>query len=100
MFPQATHGWASIAALISSYNPIGILVTSIILAGIQTGGAAIARSTSVPLEISSIIQGCITLFISAKIIIQIRRRQKAKAATEATAGGTPAQGNMEGGAQA
>lgn len=100
-YVSASYAWVGLnAALISSYNPIGILVTSIILAGIQTGGAAIARSTSVPLEISSIIQGCITLFISAKIVIQIRRRQKAKAAAEATAGGTPAQGNMEGGAQA
>jgi len=79
-YVSASYAWVGLnAALISGYNPIGILITSIVLAGIQTGGAAIARSTSVPLEISSIIQGCITLFISAKIIINLRSRKKASA---------------------
>ncbi|MHC1693254.1 MAG: ABC transporter permease [Sphaerochaetaceae bacterium] len=77
-YVSSSYAWVGLnAALISGYNPIGILITSIILAGIQTGGAAIARSTSVPLEISSIIQGCITLFISAKIMFNFRRRRKA-----------------------
>lgn len=77
-YVSASFAWIGLnAALISDYNPIGILLTSIILAGISTGGAAIARSTNVPLEISSIIQGCITLFISAKIVIRWRRRKKA-----------------------
>ena len=52
------------------------MVTSIILAGIQTGGAAIARSTSIPIEISSVIQGCVTLFISAKIVIKFAKFKK------------------------
>ena len=42
----------------------------------STGGAAIARSTDVPLEISSVIQGCITLFISEKIVIQLAKTKK------------------------
>jgi simple sugar transport system permease protein len=65
------------AALISAYNPIGVLISSIILASIQTGGTAISRFTDVPLEISQILQGCITLFISAKIIIKWRKKKKA-----------------------
>jgi len=74
-YVSASYAWVGLnAALISGYNPIGVLLTSIILAGIQTGGAAIARSTTVPLEISSIIQGCITLFISARIVLGARRR--------------------------
>ncbi len=77
MYVSASFAWIGLnAALISNYNPLGILVSSIILAGIQTGGSAIARSTSVPLEISAIIQGCITLFISAKIIISWKRNKK------------------------
>jgi len=64
------------AALISAYNPIGVLISSIILASIQTGGTAISRFTEVPLEISQILQGCITLFISAKIVIKWRRKKK------------------------
>ncbi len=77
-YVSGSFAWVGLnAALISNYDPIGIFFTSIILAGIQTGGGAIARSTHVPLEISSIIQGCITLFISAKIIIKWRRQTKA-----------------------
>ncbi len=79
-YVSASYAWVGLnAALISGYNPIGVLLTSIILAGIQTGGAAIARSTTVPLEISSIIQGCITLFISARIVLGSRRRNSVAA---------------------
>lgn len=83
MFVTTSFAWLGLnAALISGYNPIGILFTSIILAGISTGGAAIDRSTDVPLEISTIIQGCITLFISAKIVFEIRRNKKTKKGKE------------------
>ena len=76
-YVSASYAWIGLnAALISGYNPIGILITSIILAGISTGGNAIARATTVPLEISTIIQGFITLFISAKIVIQFRKKQR------------------------
>lgn len=74
-YVSASYAWVGLnAALISGYDPVGILFTSILLAGIQTGGAAISRATSVPLEISAIIQGCITLFISAKLVIKLARR--------------------------
>lgn len=73
-YVSTQYAWVGLnAALISNYNPIGVLITSIILAGIQTGGSAIARSTSIPLEISSVIQGCVTLFISAKIVINFAK---------------------------
>jgi general nucleoside transport system permease protein len=76
-YVSASYAWVGLnAALISGYNPLGILLTSIILAGIQSGGAAIARSTPVPLELSSIIQGCITLFISARILIVMVRKKR------------------------
>ncbi len=76
-YVSASYAWIGLnAALISGYHPVGILFTSILLAGIQTGGSAISRSTSVPLEISSIIQGCITLFISAKIVFNSCRKPK------------------------
>lgn len=76
-YVSSSFAWIGLnAALISGYNPIGILLTSIVLAGISTGGAAIARSTNIPVEISSIIQGCITLFISAHVAIHWKRRIK------------------------
>ncbi len=100
-YVSASYAWVGLnAALISGYNPIGVFVTSIVLAGIQTGGAAIARSTSVPLEISSIIQGCITLFISAKIVISIRRKSKAqKTLSKAGTASLSEDGNEEGAEQ-
>lgn len=85
MFVTTSYAWVGLnAALISNYNPIGVLITSIILAAIQTGGTAIDRATSIPVEVSSIIQGCITLFISAKIIINFRRNRKKSKDTKQT----------------
>ncbi len=79
-YVSASFAWIGLnAALISNYDPIGVFFTSIILAGISTGGAAIARSTTIPVEISSIIQGCITLFISAHILNQIHIKHKVTA---------------------
>ncbi len=79
IYVSASYAWVGLnAALISGYNPIGILFTSIILSGIQTGGSLIARSTNVPIEISAIIQGCITLFISARIILKFRLPHRLK----------------------
>lgn len=78
-FVSGSFAWIGLnSALISAYNPIGIFITSIVLAGVQTGGSAIARATAVPEEISSVIQGCITLFISAKIIINFTKSKKSK----------------------
>jgi len=69
------------AALISNFHPVGVLVSAIILAGVQTGGSTIARTMNMPIEISAIVQGCITLFISAKIIINWKQFKR-KTATE------------------
>lgn len=93
-YVSASYAWVGLnAALISNYNPIGVLLTSIVLSGIQTGGGAIARSTNVPLEITFIIQGCITLFISAKIVLK-RRAKKPKAAVAVAAAGEGGGGDV------
>jgi len=80
-YASASFAWIGLnAALISNFHPIGVLVSSVILAGVQTGGSTIARTMNMPIEISAIVQGCITLFISAKIIInwkQLKRRTAA-----------------------
>ncbi len=76
-YVSTSYAWVGLnAALISNYNPIGVLITSVILSGIQTGGASIARNTSIPIEISQVIQGCVTLFISAKIVINLNKGRK------------------------
>jgi simple sugar transport system permease protein len=77
-FTLAGFAWVGLsAALISRFHPLGVLFTSIILAGIQTGGGAVARATPIPVEISSIVHGCVVLFISAQIIIDFKGKKKA-----------------------
>ena len=76
-YVSASFAWLGLsAALISRFHPVGVLISSIILAGIQTGGSAVARSMDMPIEISAIVQGCIILFISAKIMIDWKHWKK------------------------
>lgn len=91
MFTSTGYAWTGLmAALIADLNPIGMTVMAIFLSGLQIGGSAIQRSMGVPLEIATIIQCCITLFVSVKIgfrFFQSRRKKEAEAAGK---GGEPA----------
>ena len=66
------------AALIADLHPVGILVSSIFLSGLQVGGQAIQRSSSIPLQMATVIQSTITLFVSAKIGIKFIKKRKLK----------------------
>lgn len=78
MLTSPSYAWTGLmAALISGLNPIGIVVCSIFLAGIQTGGAALERTTNVPLQLTMVIQAVITLFVSAKIMVRVYQKRKA-----------------------
>lgn len=69
MLTSPSYAWTGLmAALISNLNPIGTVVCSIFLAGIQTGGMAVERSTNVPLEITMVIQASMTLMVSINLI--------------------------------
>ncbi|MGL4799297.1 MAG: ABC transporter permease [Cellulosilyticaceae bacterium] len=71
MITSPGYAWSGIiASLMSSNHPIGILVSAIFLAGLTTGGSAIERSMGVPSEVTIIIQGIITLLITAKFTIK------------------------------
>ncbi|MCU6709635.1 ABC transporter permease [Paenibacillus sp. J5C_2022] len=62
------YAWSGImATLLASSNPIGTALAAILLAALQTGGMGMERNTDVPLEVSSIIQAVLILFVSAKI---------------------------------
>ena len=77
-FTSASFAWIGLsAALISRFHPVGVLFSSIILAGISTGGSAVARATTLPVEISAIVQGAVILFISAQILVLWKRGKKA-----------------------
>ena len=82
MFTSTSYAWTGLmAALIANLNPVGMLFVSIFLAGLQTGGSAIQRSLGIPLEISTIIQCCITLFVSVKFVFDFIKKRKAKRTT-------------------
>lgn len=68
MFVSTSYAWTGLmAALIANLNPIGIFFSSIFLSSLQVGGQAIQRTADVPLQLSTVIQSSITLFISVKI---------------------------------
>lgn len=77
---SANYAWSGImATLLANSNPIGTTIAAILLAALQTGGMGMERNTDVPLEISSIIQAVLILFISAKFTISFIKRKKAGA---------------------
>jgi simple sugar transport system permease protein len=78
MLSTTSYAWTGLqAALIAGLDPIGMFFVSIFLAGLQIGGNAIQRSLGIPLEIATIIQCCITLFVSVKITIRFVKKSKA-----------------------
>lgn len=89
MLSSTNYAWTGLmAALIADLDPVGMFFVSIFLSGLQIGGSAIQRSLGIPLEIATIIQCCITLFVSVKLAFRFTRRKKA--AGEAAKGGAQA----------
>ena len=82
------YAWTGmVAALLANMNPIGTLLASILLAGLAVGGSTMMLNMDIPLEVCNIIEGIITLFMSAKMIRiaagNMRRRRQAKGGEDA-----------------
>ncbi|MFD0588215.1 ABC transporter permease [Paenibacillus sp. GCM10027627] len=74
------YAWSGImATLLAGSHPIGTAVAAILIAALQTGGMGMERNTDVPLEVSSIIQAVLILFVSAKFTYSFIKRKKEKA---------------------
>lgn len=70
MITSPGYAWSGItASLMSSNHPLGVMVSSIFLAGLTTGGAFIELSMNTPSEITAIIQGVLTMLVTAKFAI-------------------------------
>lgn len=70
MISSPGYAWTGvITALMSGYNPVGVLFSAVFLGGITTGGSAIQRGMGLSADIVSIISGTITLLVTAKFII-------------------------------
>ncbi len=77
MFTSASYAWTGLmAALIANLHPVGIFFSSIFLSGLQVGGQAIQRSSSIPLQMATVIQSSITLFVSVKLGIQFFKKKR------------------------
>lgn len=75
-----SYAWSGImATLLAGSNPLGTALAAILLAALQTGGMGVERNTDVPLEVSSIIQAVLILFISAKFTYSFIKKKKAGA---------------------
>ena len=77
MFGSASYAWTGLmAALISGLNPVGSFIVGLFLSALQVGGQSIQRTTGIPIELSSVIQSCITLFVSAKLFTKFAKNRK------------------------
>lgn len=79
MLSSTSYAWTGLmAALIADLDPVGMFFVSIFLSGLQIGGSAIQRSLGIPLEIATIIQCCITLFVSVKLVFKVRQKKASR----------------------
>ena len=81
MLTAPQYAWSGImAALLAGSNPLGTAFAAVLIAALQTGGMGVERNTEVPLEISSVIQAALILFVSARITFSFIKSRKARAA--------------------
>ena len=81
MITSPGYAWSGIiASLMSANHPIGIFISAIFLAGMTTGGSSIERNFGVPSEVTIIIQGIITLLITARFVVKFNAKQAKKEA--------------------
>ena len=80
MITSPGYAWSGItASLMSSNSPLGVLISSVFLAGLTTGGASIELNMSIPSEITAIIQGVLTMLVTARFVLDVKfpkRRSK------------------------
>ena len=77
MMTSPGFAWSGItASIMANYNPVGTLVSCIFLAGLNTGGSYIERNMGIPGEVSSIIQGVITMLVTIKLVFHLKKKHK------------------------
>lgn len=80
MFTSTSYAWTGLmAGLISALHPVGAFFTSIFLAGMQVGGQNIQLSTGIPVQVATLIQSTIMLFVSVHLFADFRKKRKRKA---------------------
>lgn len=80
MITSPGYSWNGItASLMANNNPIGVFFSSIFLGGLTTGGTAIEFSMNIPAEITTIIQGVITMLVTAKFAMKFTAKSEGNA---------------------
>jgi len=73
--------WSGLtAALLADSHPLGVLLAAFLLGVIQVGSTGMERTTQIPLEISSVVQAVIVLFVSVRIGVDLLRRFRGRRA--------------------
>ncbi len=76
MFTSASYAWTGLmAALMANLHPVGTFFSAVFLGGLQVGGQAIQRTLNVPVQMSTVIQSSITLFVSVKFGMNILKKK-------------------------
>jgi simple sugar transport system permease protein len=66
------YGWDGLAvALIGGLDPIGALLASLLFGVLRSGGMTMNRVTGVPIDIITILQALIILFVAAPAVIKL-----------------------------
>lgn len=80
------YGFNSIAvAMLGGLHPIGVLLASLLFGAMDAGAGVMQMRTGVPIDIVTIIQGLVLMFVAADLII----RQIYRIRFEPVAGATP-----------
>jgi len=65
------YGWDGLAvALVGGLNPAGIVLASVLFGALRSGGMTMTRTMHVPLDIVSILQALVILFVAAPMLIK------------------------------
>ena len=71
------YGWDGLAvALVGGLDPFGSMLASILFGALRSGGMIMSRSTGVPLDINTLLQGLVILFVAAPTLIRSLLRRK------------------------
>jgi simple sugar transport system permease protein len=73
------YAWTGLmAAILANNSPIGVVAASLFFAAIQTGAAGMERATSVPSEISFVVQATMILLVASRSAFRRERGRKGR----------------------
>ncbi len=68
---NTTYGFDAIAvALLGRAHPFGVVGAALLFGVLRAGAGAMQRETGIPIDIISVVQGAIILFVAAEVVIR------------------------------